>query len=217
MLGSSVETVQEIATNLQKMGEVAPRKMAAFNRLMTEAEGEGILSTKIKELITVALAVTAECDWCINLHVKKALEQGASYQEIIEATWVAILMGGGPSLMYAQLVLDALEAFSDIEETKKLEIAQAQLAIDSDFKELYKKLLVYGQDICNEAERVCNDNESRVNLARNIAQSDGHVLENLVIKECRKRGWMKSAPHKNSSPIPQIIEMDEHQVFNNSP
>ena len=64
-------------------------EMAAFNRLMVEAEGEDILSTKSKELITVALAVTAECDWCINLHHKKALEYGASKQEIIEATWVA--------------------------------------------------------------------------------------------------------------------------------
>ncbi len=109
-MGHSVEIVQEIATNLQKMGELAPRQMAAFNRLMVEAEREGILGTKNKELITVALAVAAECDWCINLHVKKALEHGASKQEIIEATWVAILMAGGPALMYAQPVLDALEA-----------------------------------------------------------------------------------------------------------
>lgn len=37
-----------------------------------------------------------------------ALEAGATEDEIIESAWMAVLMGGGPALMHAGLVLDAL-------------------------------------------------------------------------------------------------------------
>ncbi|HBK57937.1 MAG TPA: carboxymuconolactone decarboxylase family protein, partial [Spirochaetaceae bacterium] len=38
-----------------------------------------------------------------------ALEAGATEEEILEAAWVAVLMGGGPALMHAGLVLEALK------------------------------------------------------------------------------------------------------------
>ena len=64
---------------------------------------------KSKELIAIACAVLAHCEWCIAFHVKGALDAGATKEEILESTWVGVLMGGGPSLMYAQGVLKALE------------------------------------------------------------------------------------------------------------
>jgi alkylhydroperoxidase/carboxymuconolactone decarboxylase family protein YurZ len=39
------------------------------------------------------------------------LEAGASEQEVLDALGVAILMGGGPSVMYATHVLEAMEDF----------------------------------------------------------------------------------------------------------
>jgi alkylhydroperoxidase/carboxymuconolactone decarboxylase family protein YurZ len=49
---------------------------------------------------------------CIVVHVKNAVNAGANKQEILEAAWVAVMMGGGPALSYIQCVLKALEDFS---------------------------------------------------------------------------------------------------------
>lgn len=48
----------------------------------------------------------------IALHVKAAVEQGATKEEISETLGMAIYMGAGPSVMHAS---DALQAFSQFE------------------------------------------------------------------------------------------------------
>ena len=80
---------------------------------INRVEAEGALSTKTKELISVALSVVQRCDACIAFHVKNAFEAGASKDEIIEACFVAVAMGGGPALAYLRLVLKAIDEFSD--------------------------------------------------------------------------------------------------------
>jgi AhpD family alkylhydroperoxidase len=76
---------------------------------MEYVEKEGALKVKDKALIAIACAVVAHCEWCVAVHVKHALDSGATENEILESAWVGVLMGGGPSLMYAQGVLKALE------------------------------------------------------------------------------------------------------------
>ena len=51
------------------------------------------------------------CDDCIGFHLKAALEQGASRDEVTETLGMAIYMGAGPSVMYASHALDAFEQF----------------------------------------------------------------------------------------------------------
>jgi AhpD family alkylhydroperoxidase len=73
-----------------------------FGALHRHAVGnEGILSSRIRELIAVGIAVTSGCEGCITLHVKAALQAGASPQEIMEGIGVAILMGGGPAMVHS--------------------------------------------------------------------------------------------------------------------
>jgi alkylhydroperoxidase/carboxymuconolactone decarboxylase family protein YurZ len=40
-----------------------------------------------------------------------ALKNGAAHKEVMEASWMAVMMGGGPALMYMQLVEEALKEF----------------------------------------------------------------------------------------------------------
>ncbi len=93
---------------MEKFGENSPEKMGGFGELMEAVESEGALSTKDKELMAIALSIAHECDWCVAFHVNAAMEAGATEDEIIESAWMAVLMGGGPALMHAGLVLDAL-------------------------------------------------------------------------------------------------------------
>jgi AhpD family alkylhydroperoxidase len=57
----------------------------------------------------VALSVASRCDPCIAFHVPAALRHGATREQVMETLAVAVMMGGGPSLMYAARVIEALE------------------------------------------------------------------------------------------------------------
>ncbi|MCD6303329.1 MAG: carboxymuconolactone decarboxylase family protein [Planctomycetes bacterium] len=72
----------------------------------------GALSRKTKELIALALSVQKECTYCIAWHVRGALKEGATKDEIMEAAFVACVLGGGPAWMYAKLVHKAVEDLS---------------------------------------------------------------------------------------------------------
>ena len=102
----------EVQNSLKFLSKKYPDFMKAFGGFMGEVEKEGILSRKTKELISVALSIAAQCKWCIAFHVKGALDAGSSKEEIMETCFVATLMGGGPSLMYTQLAVKALEDLS---------------------------------------------------------------------------------------------------------
>jgi AhpD family alkylhydroperoxidase len=88
-----------------------PGPMSGFGMLHKEALADGTLSVKTKELIALAIAVAVRCDGCVAYHVHDALQAGATRPEILEALGVAVLMGGGPALMYSAEALDALEQF----------------------------------------------------------------------------------------------------------
>jgi AhpD family alkylhydroperoxidase len=103
------ELLREVQSSMGKMQKEYSAYMAPFGMFMKKAEGEGALTTKTKELISVALSVTSECKWCIAFHVKNALDSGANKEEIMEACYVAVLMGGGPAMMQMGRVMKALD------------------------------------------------------------------------------------------------------------
>lgn len=90
-----------------------PAVMKAFWEFHTAAVAGGALDTKTKELIALAISVAARCNDCIAHHTFDALEAGASREEIADALGVAILMGGGTSVVYATHAMQALEQFSE--------------------------------------------------------------------------------------------------------
>lgn len=70
---------------LGKLGKEAEGPMAGFGQLHKQAMAGGALSTKLKELITLAISITARCEGCIAVHVRAALRAGATREEIVEA------------------------------------------------------------------------------------------------------------------------------------
>lgn len=92
--------------------------LSAWRRFTAAAHADGELTRKHKELIAIALSINEGCERCIAYHVKAALAAGASPGEIVEAGFVAVIMGGGPALAHMGLVLDAIEAYQDKEERR---------------------------------------------------------------------------------------------------
>ncbi|WP_434577528.1 carboxymuconolactone decarboxylase family protein [Thermoanaerobacterium thermosaccharolyticum] len=101
--------LNEMYTNLSKMGQGIPSVMKAFEELHSSAVGNGALSAKEKELIALGIGVAVHCSYCIADHVNSCLKAGATREEIMEALGVAILMGGGPAAAYATEAIQALE------------------------------------------------------------------------------------------------------------
>ncbi|MFH1591572.1 MAG: carboxymuconolactone decarboxylase family protein [archaeon] len=103
------EMLSEMKDMLPKLGAANPDAMKGFQQLKEAIERDGALPKKMKVLIALATAITQQCDWCIVVHVKDALAAGATKEEILETGWVAVMMGGGPALMYFQGVQKALD------------------------------------------------------------------------------------------------------------
>jgi AhpD family alkylhydroperoxidase len=99
---------------LRKLAKAQPATVNAFNALHSAACAAGALDVKTKELIALALAVGTCCDDCVAIHVHDALRVGATGPEITDALGVAVLMGGGPALMYAAHAMEALEEFQAV-------------------------------------------------------------------------------------------------------
>ncbi len=100
-------------SNMGILGQELPGVMQGFGGLHKASTVPGALDTKTKELIALAIGVAARCDGCIAYHTHDCLKAGATRAEIMEALGVAIMMGGGPSVMYATHVVEAIDQFNE--------------------------------------------------------------------------------------------------------
>jgi len=92
----------------------APEVMKAFSAIAQAALAPKALDTKTKELVALGISVAIRCDDCIAFHVKAALDQGATRDEVLETLGTAIYLGAGPSVMYASHAVAALAQFEAV-------------------------------------------------------------------------------------------------------
>ncbi|MDI3512061.1 MAG: hypothetical protein PWQ61_2826 [Betaproteobacteria bacterium] len=64
------------------------------------ALAEGAISKKHKELIAIAVALTTQCGYCLEVHRKAAVAAGANEQELAQATFVAVALRAGAALTH---------------------------------------------------------------------------------------------------------------------
>jgi len=102
------------SADVGKLAAAIPDVISNFRGLVkTASDTDGAISVKTKELIALAIAVTVRCDGCIASHVRAVIKTGATREEVAETVGVAIMMGGGPSMVYGAQALDAYDQFSD--------------------------------------------------------------------------------------------------------
>lgn len=107
MLKNPREYLDEFMNGLQDVGETNEEHLDAFMNLLGTTYEGGVLDTKTKELISVAIGAYNRCEYCIAFHVYKALENGATREEIMEAALVSVAFGGGPSMAYLSTLVKA--------------------------------------------------------------------------------------------------------------
>ena len=104
-------TLHELGGGMKAMGEQLPETMKAFGDLHKAATADGALSLKHKELMALAIGIHAHCEACIVSHTRSAARAGATAEEVAETVGVAVMMGGGPSVMYGMKALEASKEF----------------------------------------------------------------------------------------------------------
>jgi len=109
--GDQKHYLDQLATMTEEVARKDPKFLAAWGELSQQAKKPGAINVKTKELICVALSIAAHCGYCIATHVNNAIRNGATRDEILEAGFVAALMGGGPSLAYLAQVIEACDEF----------------------------------------------------------------------------------------------------------
>ena len=92
---------KENLAKLKKMNDIAPEVLKAFWAFDKAAVAEGAIPVKYKELIAIAVAVTTQCPYCIDIHANNARKAGASEAEIVEATMVAAALRAGGAVTHA--------------------------------------------------------------------------------------------------------------------
>jgi len=83
---------------LKRFAELAPAAFKKFVEFDEAVIKEGVVPVKYKELIAVAVALTTQCPYCIEIHSKRARQAGATEQELAETTLVAAALRAGGAM-----------------------------------------------------------------------------------------------------------------------
>jgi AhpD family alkylhydroperoxidase len=108
-MDSQVQLNEERIQSLKKLSQALPDLMTAQRSVIDVAYKEGILSTKIKRLMSLALALGAGCTNCILGQTNRALDAGATKEEILETLSVVVSMRGTTGIAESLRVIKFLE------------------------------------------------------------------------------------------------------------
>jgi AhpD family alkylhydroperoxidase len=108
MVDTQLELEKNRAEQRDKVAQVLPEVMKGVSNLTAEVYRDGVLSSKVKRLMALSLALGTGCKNCILSQTMEALENGATKEEILETISVVVSMRGttgvGESLRVVQLL-----------------------------------------------------------------------------------------------------------------
>jgi AhpD family alkylhydroperoxidase len=91
---------------LKKFGELTPAAWQSFLAWDKAAMADGAIPAKTKELIAIAVAMTTQCPYCIEIHTKRAKDAGCTEAEIAEAVMVAAALRAGGAITHGTHALE---------------------------------------------------------------------------------------------------------------
>lgn len=112
------EKIEQIIKTRKKAHAFFSKKSKVYQSflLMEQATyNDGALKKLQKELIAIGISVAINCESCMEWHIKEAMNDGATEDEIIEAIGVGIEMAGGPATASARFAMSVLEYHRVIE------------------------------------------------------------------------------------------------------
>jgi AhpD family alkylhydroperoxidase len=86
---------------LKRLDRNAPDAMKSFWAFDKAAFEPGAIDVLNKQLIAVAVALTTQCPYCIELHVQAARNEGATDEMLAETAVIAAAMRAGGAITHA--------------------------------------------------------------------------------------------------------------------
>ncbi|MDH3691364.1 MAG: carboxymuconolactone decarboxylase family protein [Gammaproteobacteria bacterium] len=114
--GHMPEAMEDLKHGIRMMRERSPNTWSAWAAYVESVLQPTALDRKTKELVALGMSITAQCKYCIGVHVQKCLDADATEAELIDVCHVAMLMGGSPAMTYIADVNNALELYREKQE-----------------------------------------------------------------------------------------------------
>ncbi|HLH77102.1 MAG TPA: carboxymuconolactone decarboxylase family protein [Candidatus Binataceae bacterium] len=95
---------------LRKLRQLKPELFKSFVDFDDAVFKDGAISSKMKHLMAITAAHVTQCPWCIDVHTRKAVSEGASEEEVAEAVFVAMAMRAGASWAHGCIAMHSLES-----------------------------------------------------------------------------------------------------------
>jgi AhpD family alkylhydroperoxidase len=93
-------------SKLKNFATLAPAAWQGFVAFDKAAMADGAIPAKTKELIAIAVAVTTQCPYCIEIHTKRAKAAGCTEAELAEAIFVAAALRSGGAITHGTHCLE---------------------------------------------------------------------------------------------------------------
>ena len=86
---------------LVALAPVEAKAFLAFNHAVERKDG--LIPPKYRELISLAVALTTQCAYCLDVHTAQAAKAGVTREEIAETALIAAAVRAGGTLGHALL------------------------------------------------------------------------------------------------------------------
>ena len=100
----------------QLVMEYAGQGTKRFYSLDSQAYREGALPRKTKELLGLVASFVLRCDDCIKYHIIRCFEEGVSDQELEEALFIGLVVGGTITIPHQRR---AIQAWNELKQKDK--------------------------------------------------------------------------------------------------
>lgn len=95
---------------VNKLINSAKKEAEAFLNLKHTAErSDGIIPVKYRELMSIAVALTTQCAYCIESHIENAVKAGATKEELAETVFIASAIRAGGAVGNGLLAMKIFE------------------------------------------------------------------------------------------------------------
>ncbi|GAA1252469.1 carboxymuconolactone decarboxylase family protein [Kitasatospora nipponensis] len=95
----------------KQLGRLAPGEFAAWQAFQQVIDREdGAVPRRTRELVAIAVALTTQCSYCLDVHTAAARRHGVSAEEIAEVVFVAGAVRAGGTLAHGLQAMKLYEA-----------------------------------------------------------------------------------------------------------
>jgi AhpD family alkylhydroperoxidase len=109
MVESQLELDKNRVKQRDKFAQLLPDMSGSVRALTAEVYKDGTLSCKVKHLMALAVALGTGCENCVLGQTMRALENGATKDEILETISVVVSMRGTTGVSESLRVVQLLD------------------------------------------------------------------------------------------------------------